>query len=91
MDNVSDHELTTADVLFFGRLADTLGRQRKVAIPAKGCTLGELRRRLCETDPDAAEALNKGVRASIEREISGDDAMVRPGQEVAFFPIFSGG
>ena len=78
-------------MLFFGRLAERLGRERKLAVPAEGCTLAELRQRLCAADPDAAEALGKGVRASIDREIAGDDARVRPGQEVAFFPVFSGG
>ena len=78
-------------MLFFGRVAERLGRLRKLAIPAGGCTLGELKARLIETDPAAAEALDAGVRASVDREIAGWDARVLPGQEVAFFPIFSGG
>lgn len=87
----NERETGTAEVLFFGRVAERLGRLRKLAIPMAGCTLGELKARLIEADPDAAEALDAGVRASIDREICGWDARVAPGQEVAFFPIFSGG
>jgi molybdopterin synthase sulfur carrier subunit len=87
----SERPLTTARVLFFGRTAERLGRAREVAVPSEGCTLGELRARLVEADAAAAEALGAGVRASVDREIVGDEAVVRPGQEVAFFPLFSGG
>ena len=41
--------------------------------------------------PGADILLRPGVRASIDREIVGDDAVVRPGAEVAFFSVFSGG
>ncbi len=83
--------LTTVEVLFFGRVAETLGRELRIAIPAAGCTVAELRKRLAEADADAGEALGSGVRCSIDREIVGEDARVKPGQEIAFFPVFSGG
>ena len=73
-------------VLFFGRVADQLGHERQVDMPAAGCTVAELRRLI------AAEVLGKpGIRASIDREVVGEDAFVRPGAEVAFFSVFSGG
>jgi molybdopterin converting factor small subunit len=73
-------------VLFFGRVADQLGRERQVELPGSGCTVAELRRLI------AADVLGKpGVRASIDKQVVGDDALVRPGAEVAFFSVFSGG
>ena len=73
-------------VLFFGRVADQLGRERQVELPATGCTIAELRRLI------AAEVLGRpGIRASIDRQLVGEDAFVSPGAEVAFFSVFSGG
>lgn len=79
-------------VLFFGRAADRLGRSREVDIPAAGLSVGELRQRLCETDDAARDTLERpDVRASVDRRIVDDAARVAPGQEVAFFSVFSGG
>ncbi|HEY3811705.1 MAG TPA: MoaD/ThiS family protein [Caulobacteraceae bacterium] len=79
-------------VLFFGRTADRLGRSREVEIPPAGLSVGALRKRLGEADAAAREALERpDVRASVDRVIADDAAMVAPGQEVAFFSIFSGG
>jgi molybdopterin converting factor small subunit len=73
-------------VLFFGRVADQLGRERQVELPSAGCTIAELRRLI------AADVLGRpGVRASIDRQVVGEEAFVRPGAEVAFFSVFSGG
>jgi molybdopterin converting factor small subunit len=73
-------------VLLFGRVADALGRELQVDLPAAGCTIAELRRLI------GADALLKpGVRASIDRQVVADDAFVAPGAEVAFFSVFSGG
>lgn len=77
-------------ILFFGRLADRLGRERALA-SLEATTLGDLRRRLAAADPAAEILLEPGVRASIDREIASDEAAIRPGQEIAFFPVFSGG
>ena len=77
-------------VLFFGRVADLIGRSRDIDLPDAGCTIGELRARL-GAEPGADILLRPGVRASIDREIVGDDARVPPGAEVAFFSVFSGG
>ncbi len=70
-------------VLFFGKVADQFGRQRQVELPAGGCTVADLRRLLGLSQP--------GVRASIDRQIVGEAAVVGPGAEVAFFSLFSGG
>jgi molybdopterin converting factor small subunit len=73
-------------VLFFGRVADVLGRERQVELPDAGCTIAQLRRLLSEDI-----LLKPGVRASVDRQVVADEALVRPGAEVAFFSVFSGG
>ena len=79
-------------VLFFGRTAERLGRSREVAIPPAGLSVGDLRQRLCDSDDAARDALERpDVRASVDRVIVDDAARVAPGQEVAFFSVFSGG
>ena len=77
-------------VLFFGRVADVLGRELSVALPDGGCTVGELRRRL-GAENGGEILLKPGVRASVDKEVAGDDAPVHEGSEVAFFSLFSGG
>jgi molybdopterin synthase sulfur carrier subunit len=80
------------NLLFFGRITDQLGKERALDIPESGCTVGELRRLLAESDPVAAELLAGGrILASVDQELAGDDAPIRPGQEVAFFSPLSGG
>ena len=77
-------------ILLFGRVGDLLGREIEAIVPEEGCTVGELRRLISEqTGSDSL--LQKGVRASVEKQVAGEDAMVRPGAEVAFFSVFSGG
>lgn len=79
-------------ILFFGSLADSLGRERLVAIPPEGCTLRELRGTLCAGDAAASSALgNARVRVAVNQEIAFDDRRVYPGQEVAFLAPVSGG
>jgi len=79
-------------VLFFGQLAETFGRFVEVDLPEDGCTIAELRRRLGEGDPLRAEVLDRvGVRASVEQQVVREDTRIQPGQEIAFFPIVSGG
>ena len=82
--------LTTHSVLFFGRVGEVMGRTRTIDIPEAGCTVGELRRRLAAAAGDDI-LLQPGVRASINRQVVGEDAVVRPGAEIAFFSLFSGG
>ena len=77
-------------ILLFGRVSDLLGREIEALIPEAGCSIGELRRLIAQqTGSDAL--LQKGVRASLNKQVAGDQAMVTPGAEVAFFSVFSGG
>ena len=77
-------------VLLFGRVSDALGRQLEADVPETGCTVGDLRRLISEA-AGSEVLLQKGVRASIDRQVVSDDALVLPGAEVAFFSVFSGG
>ena len=83
--------VVNTQVLFFGSLAEQLGRQAAVELPPEGCTVAELRRLLAERGENGAALLRPGVRASVDQESVRDEDVVRPGQEISFFPIVSGG
>jgi len=72
-------------ILFFGRLAESLGREVELELPEVGCTVAELRLRL--GGPVASPA----VRACIDRAMVPETARVLPHHEVAFVPPVSGG
>jgi molybdopterin synthase sulfur carrier subunit len=79
-------------LLFFGRLAERLGREREVDIPDAGCTVAALRQLLGDSDPAAGELMASGsILASVDQEMATDEVFVHPGQEVAFFSPLSGG
>lgn len=79
-------------ILFFGRVGERLGQEGHLDLPANGLPVGEIRRLLAERDELAAEALLRpDVRASVDLALVGEDAVARPGQEIAFFSLFSGG
>lgn len=79
-------------VLFFGEVADRLGRAVEIPVPAGGCALSEVGRILAALVPDAGRTLSRrGVRAAVAQEMAIGDPWVLPGQEVAFFSAFSGG
>ncbi len=81
-----------ARILFFGRVGERLGPEGQLDLPVEGLTVREIRRRLAERDEVAADALLRpDVRASVDLVVVGEDARVRPGQEIAFFSLFSGG
>lgn len=88
----ADAATATVRVLFFGKVADVFGRSREIAIPTQGCSLPELRDRLSGLAEGGGAALSeRGVRCALEQQIVGDEAWMNPGQEVAFFSMFSGG
>jgi molybdopterin synthase sulfur carrier subunit len=79
-------------IQFFGQLAEQFGRLREVEIPSEGCTVADLRARLISASDHLAFALNRpGIRAAVDQEVVGDEALVRPNQEIAFFSPVSGG
>jgi molybdopterin synthase sulfur carrier subunit len=81
---------TRVRVLFFGKVGEVLGRAIEIDIPEAGCTVRELRSRI--TAMAGRDALLKpGVRASIDKQVAGEEAWIKPGAEIAFFSVFSGG
>jgi molybdopterin converting factor small subunit len=76
-------------VLFYGRLADAIGRD--IEIEAGGaCSVAELRRRVAASHPDAADALGRS-RAVIASAMVGDEHVIAPADQVEFLPPVSGG
>lgn len=74
------------DVLFFGRVADVLGKRRMQIDPSEDeLNLLALRARLFEGHDDSQ------IRMSVNQVIQSDDQPLRDGDEVAFFSVFSGG
>jgi molybdopterin converting factor small subunit len=79
-------------VLLFGPLGERFGRRIETSIPAAGLTVAALRRRLAERLGAGGEAvLSPAVRVCLDHTIAAEDAPVRPGQEIAVLPVFSGG
>jgi sulfur-carrier protein len=79
-------------ILFFGKLAERVGRVVEHDVDAGGCTVAELRRSLAAALPEIADTLGRSsTRACVDQQMVGEDASVRPGQEVAFLPPLSGG
>lgn len=80
------------DVTFYGRLADRIGRQVRIEVPAEGCSVAELRRLIALQHPDVgAEILGPRVRACVDDAVAPDAQPLRAGQSVEFFPPVSGG
>lgn len=80
-------------VRYFAALREALGAQESVDI-APGSTLAALRDRLIASSPRHAEALrrDRALRCALNQVLVGDEnAVVRDGAEVAFFPPVTGG
>lgn len=79
-------------IAFYGRPSTRFGRTVKIAMPAEGLRLSDLRERLEATlEGDAADALGAGVRGLVDDEMVSGDPVVRPDQDIAFISAFSGG
>ena len=79
-------------VLLFGKLADKAGRELDIDVPDAGCTVAELRSRLCLEQPSLAADLSApSIKACIDQQVAAEDALVLPRHEVAFIPPLSGG
>jgi molybdopterin converting factor small subunit len=76
-------------VLFYGRLADAIGRDIEIDAGG-GCPVAELRRRVAASHPDAADALGRS-RAVIASAMVGDEHVIAPADQVEFLPPVSGG
>jgi sulfur-carrier protein len=75
---------TMAKIAFYGKLAERIGREVDVDLPAGGCTIAALRVRF--------EGLDRAtVRACVNDATASEDHVVMPGDRVDFLPPLSGG
>jgi molybdopterin synthase sulfur carrier subunit len=81
-------------ILYFARMREAVGRDRdEVEVPSEVDSVGALRRWLCAQGQPYAAAFRDipRVRAALDQTMAGDDAPLRDGAEVAFFPPVTGG
>ncbi len=76
-------------VLFYGALADALGREVEIGVPS-GCSIADLRRRLGHEHPHAVNELERS-RAIIGATTVADDYRTARDDKVEFLPPVSGG
>jgi molybdopterin converting factor small subunit len=78
-------------VLFYGRLAEAIGRELEVdALP--GCSVAELRDRLAADHPEAGGVLRSGrALTCVGNSLVRDDHRLAAGDTVEFMPPVSGG
>lgn len=81
-------------VLYFASLRDKIGRgEETVELPGDAATLAGVREALVARGApwDVAFANLKRIRGAVNQEMADDDAAVKAGDEVAFFPPVTGG
>lgn len=79
-------------VKYFASIREAVG-QGAEAVETKAETCGALREELIARGSAYAQALARGraVRVAVDQEMSAEDAPLREGCEVAFFPPVTGG
>lgn len=78
-------------ILYFAGLRETLGiGSETLDLPADVATVGGLRDWLVGLGRDKL-ASARNLRCAVNQEMSGPDAAVRDGDEIAFFPPVTGG
>lgn len=77
---------------FFAALRETLGPQAVLEVP-DGATVGTVRDRLIGQDDRHAQALGRErlVRTALNHTLCEESAVLRHGDELAFFPPVTGG
>jgi len=78
-------------ITLYGRLADALGREFDIDVPA-GISIGEIRERLATERPEVADVLrSKRCRACISDLLVPDAHRLGPSDHIEFLPLVSGG
>lgn len=78
-------------VLFYGRLAETIGPGLEIDV-RPGSTVAELRDRLVAERPEAkGTLLNRRTRACVGDVLVDDNYIPKPTDQVEFLPPVSGG
>ena len=75
---------TMAKIAFYGKLAERIGREVEIELPAGGWTIAALRARFDGLD-------RATIRACVNDETVSEDHVVMPGDRVDFLPPLSGG
>lgn len=81
-------------VLFFAALREQIGQDSlSVSISAGGMPVSALRQQIEGANPAIAQALadQPRLRVAVNQTLSTFDHLVKPGDEVAFFPPMTGG
>jgi len=80
------------EIRFFAAIREALGTSG-LSIESQARTVGELRDELIARGAPWAEALERGraVRAALDQAMVDEQATLREGAEVAFFPPVTGG
>ncbi len=81
-------------VLYFARLREAIGRDREeLDLPSGVTTVAALRDWLIARGEPWSGAFGeiRRIRAAIDQSMAADDAALREGAEVAFFPPVTGG
>ncbi|WP_299222165.1 MoaD/ThiS family protein [uncultured Aquimarina sp.] len=75
-------------VLYFGMIAEATGRKEEVILLQSGSTIDQLENLL----KDKYENLQHlSFKVAIDKEISANDTLLNPHNEIALLPPFSGG
>lgn len=78
-------------VIFFASLRDAVGTGTEtVELAGDAASVAQVREALIAREAHAFRNL-KRIRAAVNQELAGDDAVVKEGDEVAFFPPVTGG
>jgi len=81
-------------ILYFARMREAVGRAREIVEPpATVKSLGQLRMWMISRGEPWSSAFFQvqPLRIALDLEVSGEDAILRDGAEVAFFPPVTGG
>ena len=80
------------NVRYFASLREVLGAGESIALPER-ISVGALRDLLIARSAAHAQALARGraIRAALDQTLCDEEALVRDGAEVAFFPPVTGG
>lgn len=81
-------------VLYFAWLRERVGTgEETLSLPAGVRTVGDLIAWLAERSPRHAAAFEnrRAVRCAVNQDFADSEALLRPGDEVAFFPPVTGG
>lgn len=76
-------------VLLYGSLAEAIGREVELAV-GDGCSVGEVRRRLADGHPAAADTFGRS-RVFLAQSFVADEQVVGDSDQIEFLPPVSGG